>query len=272
VNQGGEPGHDDYGLPRVDIEIPDDARELDRDVQAYYRELRALRRRQRRSKWRAPMQRSGVLMPLVAGCLLVAMLSGMVLTMFSANSYISGFAGRQPQGAGTGAHGARASHGSAAPTTPSSAGALAIPSAGGPTSSAPIQPASILLPDQTITVAGKLVALRKLTSVALAIIPVTCRCALTLRQLLAQAKTADVPVYLIGPPGAGSAIASLAASSGRRTALVATDPRHALAGAYHPVGLTVLLVDYRGAVTVAAKLLPGLELAKQLAGLVRPSP
>ena len=27
VNQGGEPGHDDYGLPPIDIEIPDDAAE-----------------------------------------------------------------------------------------------------------------------------------------------------------------------------------------------------------------------------------------------------
>ena len=47
VNLGGDPGRDDFGLPPTDIQIPDDARELDRDVQAYYRELRSLRWRRR---------------------------------------------------------------------------------------------------------------------------------------------------------------------------------------------------------------------------------
>ena len=42
-----EPGRDDGNLPPVNIVIPDDARELDRDVLAYRRELRAKRRRQR---------------------------------------------------------------------------------------------------------------------------------------------------------------------------------------------------------------------------------
>ena len=39
MNTGGDQGRDDYGLPPVDIEVPDDARELARDVQAYRREL-----------------------------------------------------------------------------------------------------------------------------------------------------------------------------------------------------------------------------------------
>ena len=85
MNQGGDTGHDDYGLPRVDIQIPDDARELDRDVQAYHRELRALRRHERSMRWRAPLRRSGMIVPLIAGCLVLAMVAGMVLTMFSAN-------------------------------------------------------------------------------------------------------------------------------------------------------------------------------------------
>ncbi len=90
MNQGGEPAHDDYGLPRVDIQIPDDARELDRDVQAYHRELRALRRHERSLRWRAPLRRSGMIVPLIAGCLVLAMVAGMVLTMFSANPHFSG--------------------------------------------------------------------------------------------------------------------------------------------------------------------------------------
>ena len=95
MNQGGEPAHDDYGLPRVDIEIPDDARELDRDVQAYHRELRALRRIERSNRWRAPLRKSGMLVPLIAGCLVLAMIGGMVLTMFSANPNFAGIAGRE---------------------------------------------------------------------------------------------------------------------------------------------------------------------------------
>src|SRR5262245_56400624 len=83
VNIGGDPGRDDYGLPPVDIEIPDDARELDRDVQAYRRELRALRWR-RRTRWLVgPLGRDGMVLPLLAGCLALTLLAGTLLTVFS---------------------------------------------------------------------------------------------------------------------------------------------------------------------------------------------
>jgi len=83
VNIGGDPGRDDYGLPPVDIEVPDDARELDRDVQAYRRELRALRWR-RRTRWLAgPLGRDGMVLPLLAGCLALTLLAGTLLTVFS---------------------------------------------------------------------------------------------------------------------------------------------------------------------------------------------
>lgn len=251
MNQGGEPGHDDYGLPRVDVEIPDDARELDRDVQAYHRELRALRRRERSRRWRAPLQRPGALLPLIAGCLLVAMLSGMVLTMFSANSYISG----TPGTSGTsGFIGHRPS------ATPPPRGS--VPSRPG------AQPPGTPLPNRTITVGSRRVALRTLTSAVLAIIPAACQCFTALRELLAQTERADVPVYLIASPGSRAAVASLAASSGSPRAVLATDPGNVLTAAYHPVGLTVLLVDYRGTVTVTSGQVSPLQLARRLAGLV----
>jgi hypothetical protein len=83
VNIGGDPGQDDYGLPPVDIEVPDDARELDRDMQAYHRELRALRWR-RRTRWLAvPLGRDGMVLPLLAGCLALTLLAGTLLTVFS---------------------------------------------------------------------------------------------------------------------------------------------------------------------------------------------
>ena len=84
MNLGGEPERDDSGLPPVDIEIPDDARELDRDVQAYRRELRARRRRERRMRLHAPLTRDGVVLPLLASCLVLALIAGTLLTVFTA--------------------------------------------------------------------------------------------------------------------------------------------------------------------------------------------
>jgi hypothetical protein len=83
VNIGGDPGRDDYGLPPVDIEIPDDARELDRDVQAYRRELRAQRWRRLARRLQGPLTRDGMVLPLLAGCLALTLLAGTLLTVFT---------------------------------------------------------------------------------------------------------------------------------------------------------------------------------------------
>ena len=85
MNVGGDPERDDFGLPPVDIEIPDDARELDRDVQAYHRELRALRRRQRAGRLRGPLNRDRMALPLLAGCLILALITSTLLIMFAAD-------------------------------------------------------------------------------------------------------------------------------------------------------------------------------------------
>jgi len=86
VNSGGEPERDETGLPPVDIEIPDDARELDRDVQAYYREQRALRRHLRSVRLRNTLSRDGIVLPLLACCLILALITGTLLTVFTAAS------------------------------------------------------------------------------------------------------------------------------------------------------------------------------------------
>jgi len=94
VNIGGDPGRDDYGLPPVDIEVPDDARELDRDVHAYHRELRALRWR-RRTRWLlVPLGRDGMVLPLLAGCLALTLLAGTLLTVFSGEQITTPSLGR----------------------------------------------------------------------------------------------------------------------------------------------------------------------------------
>jgi hypothetical protein len=94
VNIGGDAGRDDYGLPPVDIEIPDDARELDREVLAYHRELRALRWRRRTHRLAGPLARDGMVLPLLAGCLALTLLAGTLLTVFSSAPLISPSAGQ----------------------------------------------------------------------------------------------------------------------------------------------------------------------------------
>lgn len=83
MEPGSDPGRDEYGLPPVDIEIPDDARDLDRDVQAYHRELRAQRRHVRVRRLAGPLTRHGMVLPLVAACLALTLLTGSLLTVLS---------------------------------------------------------------------------------------------------------------------------------------------------------------------------------------------
>jgi len=78
VNPGGGAGWDE---PPLDIQIPDDARELDRDVLAYHRELRAQRRRSRLRGLTGPMAGRGTLMPVLASILAVCLVAGAMLSV-----------------------------------------------------------------------------------------------------------------------------------------------------------------------------------------------
>ncbi|RKS71226.1 hypothetical protein BZB76_5713 [Actinomadura pelletieri DSM 43383] len=79
---GDGPEPDDYGLPRVDVVVPDDARELERDVVAYRKEERRRRRRERYRRLGRPLTRFGIAIPIIAGALLIALLSGVLMTAF----------------------------------------------------------------------------------------------------------------------------------------------------------------------------------------------
>ncbi len=78
MNPGGGSGWDE---PPLDIQIPDDARELDRDVLAYHRELRAKRRRSRIRRLAAPFAARGSIMPLLASILAVCLVAGAMLSV-----------------------------------------------------------------------------------------------------------------------------------------------------------------------------------------------
>ena len=273
MNLGGEPERDDFGLPPVDMEIPDDARELDRDVQAYYREQRALRRHLRHRRWGSPMARDGMVLPLLAACLVLALIAGTLLTVFTAGP--SGDLSAVPSG--TGAPGQRAPAGPAAagPATKSSATSGGRTAARAPaTAVTAVTGRGSRLPDTTIRTGAGQLGLRKLTASVLALASSGCDCAAAAHRLISQARQARVPMYLVGTGRGTPAVRKLAAEAGQPARLVADDAGNVL-GMYRGPGLTAVLVRADGAVSLARKLGPGLQLTselRQLAGAAAPAP
>ncbi len=243
MDQSSDPGRDEYGLPPVDIDVPDDARDLDRDVQAYRRELRARRRRMRVSRLVKPLTRHGMLIPLVAGCLALTLLSGTLLTVL---------AGRQVR-PGPG----RTSPGSTQRTTP------------------PSGQARTQLPDAQVVVDGQQVPLRSLAVPAvLAWVPQGCPCAAALKQLAKQAAQAHVAIYFVGTDRAVAQLSTLAAQAGKGNRQVVADSTNALGLAYQPVGLTAILAhsdDTVGDGDVRRRLSSGVQLETQLRSLAAAS-
>jgi hypothetical protein len=244
VNPGSDPDRDDFGLPPVDIEIPDDARELDRDVQAYQRELRALRRRQRAGRLRGPLTRDGMVLPLLAGCLILALVTSTLLIMFAADQT------GMPQLPGHAATHSAAKH----PTSQPPAGKI-----GGP------------LPSGQIIVAAKSVPLHAVTAsmaAVLALVPQDCACAVTLRHLASRAAQAHVALYLVGTPAIMQQVFQLASQAGQNSDRVAEDADDVLGTTYRHSGVTAILVRSDGLVaSVVSGLAQPAKLRQAEAGL-----
>ena len=253
MNSGGEPERDDTGLPPVDIEIPDDARELDRDVQAYYREQRASRRQQRRSRLHGFLAKDGLVLPLLACCLILALITGTLLTVFTAASN-QGFQNVPPQ--------AKQPHSTA--TGPASPGAATGPSArtsvtsgaGRPVAAAPSL-ALVQLPDATVLVAGKSTHLRSLSRVMLVLVQPGCSCAQAVAALAQIAVAAHARAYLVSSTAKDPAVSRLAGQVGQLDAsiTVAVDSGDVLTSYRH--GLTAILVGPDRVAAVAADLATG---------------
>jgi hypothetical protein len=234
VNPGAEPGRDDSGLPPVDIEIPDDARELDRDVIAYRRERRALRRRARLQRALRPFRGHGAILPLIASCVALSMLAGAMLSVFSISP-------------------------ASAPVKPP-----ARPGSGvAPSGSA----GTVALPSGTVVVNGKPTQLRTLTGAVLALVPANCQCDTALKQLTAQASRAKVGVYFVGTTSAMTDVNRLARTDGPGTAVAAVDASNVLHTAYQPEGLTVILVRPDTTTIVHRRLGPSVQLEAELSTL-----
>ena len=270
MNLGGEPERDDSGLPPVDIEIPDDARELDRDVQAYRRELRALRRRQRRMRFHAPLTRDGVVLPLLASCLVLALIAGTLLTVFTAGPNgqgdFPGTAGGTSRTPASRLGSGSPSSGPASTTPATGSGTVAGPAGSdSPTAAASSQK----LPSGSIRYRGRQVALTSLLdrsgSLVIALVSATCDCVATVRRLVGQVLKAGLEPYLVSAMGQLSKIQKLAPHVPK--AVIAEDWSGALYKAYPTHGLTALLVHPGGRVGTVALSGTSFVLTTQLGAL-----
>ena len=205
MNAGGDPGRDDYGLPPVDIEVPDDARELARDVHAYRRELRSLRWRHLARRFYGPLTRDGMVLPLLAGCLALTLVAATLLTVFTA---------RQP----------------AVSLRPARTGdSQSRPSAAG-------------LVNATLFAAGQPTPLSSLPEpvVVLALIPPGCRCLADLQALTNAAMKANTVIYLVGVHNAP--VRALTAALGLGATQGLEDSADTLPPSYRVAALTAVLV------------------------------
>jgi hypothetical protein len=232
VNPGGEPGRDEGGLPPVDVEIPDDARELDREALAYQREQRALRRRARWNRLLGPLRKHGAILPLVASCVALSMLAGTLLSVFS--------------------------------ISPASAPVLSHSASPGPRSAPATDRAS--LPKGTVFVGGRATSVRGLIRAVLVLVPPGCGCGQALRQVTAQAAHAGVRrVYFVGTTNVMADVTQLTRTAGRGAAVAVKDATNVLGSAYHPAGLTIVLVRADATTIVQRNLVAGqFQLEDQL--------
>lgn len=235
MNTGGDPERDDYGLPPVDIEVPDDARDLDADVQTYHRELRSLRRRMLAKRLSGPLTRDGMVLPLLAGCLALTLLAATLLTVFTV--------GQGPVG-GPLTHLGTVRSGAASPGTGGSGAGVSMAPATGKRGG--------LLPGTLVEVDGQQEHLSDLTgpglyAVVLALIPPGCKCLRDLRQLIEEAQSGGIQPYLVGIRG--EIVSQLSDQTGLGHAHAVEDSENMLPPLYRDAAmLTAVLVGRDGSV------------------------
>lgn len=217
MNPGSDPDRDDTGLPPVDIEIPDDARELDRDVQAYHREQRAVRRNQRSRRMHGLLSRDSMVVPLLICCLVFALISGTLLTLFTATSIDQGIPGQ------------------------GGAGSL----------NAPVMTPAPSLAGDAVIVSGGRHQLSSMGPAVLLMVPAKCSCAAQAREIASLAQSAGVDHYLLYT-GRGSAEASRLAHQLGYGIILARDVTGGLDKGYH--GLTAFVVTAQGSVSYFQRL------------------
>jgi hypothetical protein len=254
VKPSGDPDRDDTGLPPVDVEIPDDARELDRDVQAYYRELRAERRHQRKIRMHGTLARDGMVVPLLVCCLIFALVTGTLLTLFTATSIDNGLPGTPVNDGHTTA------------TGPARSGPASVPQPPRPIPL--VRSATSELSPVPVGLAGHEHQLGQLGPAILLVQSPRCACDAAIRRLASLAAAAHAHAYLVVKPGDLAAARSQAATDGFGLQ-VASDVNASLIPAFAGAGLTAIMVDSQGAVSYAQTLqaAPNLSTVLTAAGV-----
>jgi hypothetical protein len=233
VSFASEPGRDDGSLPPANIEIPDDARDLARDVIAYHRELRAKRRRERMARVLRPFARAGLfrhgrILPLIAACVALSLIIGTMLSV------------------------------------------MTVRPASGPTTRA-TPPAMTTLPQDTVKLGGGLVPVSRLAGSVLVLIPPTCGCGAVLAGISRQAASARVAVYFVYAAGNAQGavqMAALTADYGDGVAQTVYDVNELLFLDYAASASPVALVVARdGTVGVHRTFPPGFDLTPALRSL-----
>lgn len=212
-------GEDDYGLPRIDIVVPDDARELDRDLAAWRREEKRRLRRDRGRRLLRPLTRFGVAGPLIAGALLVALISGTLMTVFGPRA--------TPK---------RPVVQTVAPTAPAFNG-------------------TVFFDTPLLLANGRTQSPASLRPSVIMIIPYACKCDGFVNQLSNQANRivgffviADKRVPELPPAQAAKEMRRMTGTFENKAVTILDDPNDELAGHYDAKGLTAIMVDRSGKV------------------------
>lgn len=200
---------DDYGLPKVDVVIPDDARELDRDVIAYRRELRQSRRRRRLRRLARPFTRYGIAAPFIASAVLIALISGVLMTVVSPR-----------QGPPV----------------------VQVP----PTSPQRPQPGQLggALPTGTVIAGARRIAIARFFAAAgvIMLVPRACACDAAVRSLARQAGLQRLKIWLIADGRTGKDAEDVRRLAAGGLAISAEDPGRVLSTTYRALGLTAVLL------------------------------
>jgi hypothetical protein len=234
--------HDDYGLPKVDVVVPDDARELDRDVIAYRREQRQQRRRARWQRLGRPFTRYGIAAPFIASAVLIALISGVLMTVISP----------RPN-----------------PRT------MQVP----PTGPQRLKPGDVGggLPPGNVIFRRKRVPVSDLVNVAgvVLVVPRDCRCDAAAQNVVRQAGSQRLQVWLVADDRTDKDVkdvSALTAGTAPGVALLAADPDRVLSTTYKATGLTAVLVRTDRIVRkILRSLQPGRDVTADLRALQTPS-
>jgi hypothetical protein len=229
--------HDDYGLPKVDVEVPDDARELDRDVIAYRRELRQRRRHERWQRLGRPFTRYGIAAPFIASAVLIALISGVLMTVISPRPNP-----RAIQAPPTGPQRSRPGY------------------VGGG------------LPAGNVIFRHKRVPVADLVNVAgvVLVVPRDCRCDAAAQGVIRQAGDQRLQVWLVADDRTDKNdkdVSRLASGIAPGGALVADDPGRVLSSTYKATGLTAVLVRTD---RIVRKILRGIRAGRDVTADLRP--